>query len=222
MKFEIKQGHVIEVLKEMPAASVPPRDAKGRFIKGYNYNPNGRFKAGSQKRWPRKPHWDKQWLYKEYVAEKRSMLDIAKECGVTENAIQNMVTKLGIPTRSTSEIRAMKHWGQSGSNNPMYGRFGPANPNYKGGAGLPYRQHLYSRPAWRRLRREVLTRDGGCRRCGSRTALQLHHIEPMYSAPLLATDPNNVICLCRRCHKQVTNNEKWWRKRLFALLRERD
>lgn len=199
----------------------PPRDNRGRFLKGYRYNTHTEFKPGTHRRWPKKPHWDYNWLYEEYVNKERSMREIAEECGVTENAVWFFVKKFAIPTRKMQEIRKKKHWGASGEDNPMYGKRGHLNPNYRGG-NTPYRQHVYSRRDWRNLRRRVRYRDKGqCRLCGISGNLEMHHIVPVCKCPLLIADQNNVVMLCKKCHKRVGKNPNRWARRLFAIITER-
>jgi len=55
---------------------------------------------------------------------------------------------------------------------------------------------FWTSPEWRRVRAEVIRRDGDeCRRCGSRERLTVHH--ETYAAPL---DPTTCVTLCARCH----------------------
>lgn len=92
----------------------------------------GRFKKGEHWRKP-KPHWEREWLRIEYCEKGRSAGDIAVQAGCTECNIYFWLKKHGIPRRSISEARAKKHWGASGSANPMYGRRGAENPHWRGG-----------------------------------------------------------------------------------------
>lgn len=81
----------------------------------------GRFKSGTYWRKPR-PFWDKSWLTKEYLPNKRSAREIAEEFGVGETAILFWINKYGIKTRTISETRSFKKWGSCGETNPMFGR----------------------------------------------------------------------------------------------------
>ncbi len=107
------------------------RDSKGRFVKGEHWR-------------PKRPYWNREWLYNEYVIRGRSSSEIAADWSVTDNAICFWLEKLNIPTRSISEGRKLKHWGQSGKSNPMYNRHGEENPNWKGGATAD-RQAFYDK-----------------------------------------------------------------------------
>ncbi len=56
--------------------------------------------------------------------------------------------------------------------------------------------------AWRRLRRQVLTRDGyRCTRCGTRDGLEVHHRVPVTNGG--EDTIANTITLCRDCHAQT-------------------
>jgi len=57
------------------------------------------------------------------------------------------------------------------------------------------------RPEFRRL---VMERDGyKCIKCGSTEELHCHHIIPTMVEPLLSTDIDNCIILCKNCHIEV-------------------
>jgi 5-methylcytosine-specific restriction endonuclease McrA len=53
-------------------------------------------------------------------------------------------------------------------------------------------------PVPRKVRQEVLQRDGRCMICGRTTSLHIHHINP--GKPSTA---DNLITLCRACHQAV-------------------
>ena len=182
-------------------------------------SPNrGRFQKGQHWR-PRRPWWDRDWLDAEYLGRRRSAAEIAHEYGVTENAILFWLKKHGIETRTVSQVRAFKYWGAMGENNPMYGKRGALNGNWKGGQ-TPARQVLYASTAWRAVERRVKRRDLCCQLCRGTDALEIHHIEPFARAPLLALEIGNLIRLCVGCHRKVGRRVLWWRAKLFQILRE--
>lgn len=102
----------------------------------------GRFQNGQHWR-PRKPWWDREWLVGQYAGLGKSAGDIADEWHVNRNTILFWLEKHGIACRSVSEARARKHWGVSGADNPMWGRFGDLNPRWSGGSA-PERQAFYA------------------------------------------------------------------------------
>lgn len=165
-----------------------------------------------------KPWWDRAWLEAEYIAKCRSASEIAAEGGCTENNILYWLYKHGIPRRSVSEARKLKRWETpSGQANPMYGRRGYLNPNWKGGL-TPARQGVYGSSLWRAVARRVRSRDKVCRLCGNGDRCEIHHIISFSSAPLLVLHEENLILLCYGCHKKIYGQERRWEKRLLRLV----
>lgn len=182
------------------------REKNGRFGKGFHPSPDTEFKKGEHWRNP-KPYWNKEWLSREYIENKKSAIQIALEQKCHEGNILYFLKKLNIKTRSVSEIRKIKHWGSSGKKNPMFGKFGKLNPNWNGG-GTPERQCAYTRWAWKELAKEILKRDGyKCRKCGAnykqKSKLVVHHIKPWAKYSELRFKPNNLLTLCEICHKKI-------------------
>jgi 5-methylcytosine-specific restriction endonuclease McrA len=65
-----------------------------------------------------------------------------------------------------------------------------------------YEAYLQS-PHWKRLRRRVLERDQcRCRRCNSKTRLQIHHLTYIRIGKELLED---LLTLCNDCHKRAHN-----------------
>ena len=75
------------------------------------------------------------------------------------------------------------------------------------------RTNNYNNAEWRRLRMEVLKRDGyQCCQCGATAAesgypLEIHHIIPPKGNTQLFYDINNCIVLCKVCHARITQQE---------------
>lgn len=75
-------------------------------------------------------------------------------------------------------------------------------------------QAFYTSPEWRRFRRDMILRDGGCdmalpdREIADGDILVLHHINPLTvedveeRSPALF-DPENVVCVSDRTHKAI-------------------
>lgn len=189
---------------------------KGQIVKGERIGRATEFKPGQHWR-PRKPWWDRAWLVNEYVTHKRSAGDIAREYGVTDSAIQFWLRKHGIQARDVSAARAVKHWGVEGESNPMHGKRGILNPNWKGGL-TPLRQEIYAKSEWKAFAKAVRKRDKACRLCGGSKDLHIHHIDPFSQAPLLVMDMGNVILLCKVCHQKMQGKERRWKRKLFNIL----
>lgn len=55
--------------------------------------------------------------------------------------------------------------------------------------------------SFRLLRHSILRRDGWRCQCGSRVGLEVHHITPR--SRLGRDAEENLIALCRECHRQI-------------------
>jgi hypothetical protein len=177
----------------------------GRIKKGERRSPATEFKPGQHWRKPQ-AFRDKDWLEREYVQNRRSCGDIAREFGVTDESVIYWLRKHDIPRRSVAEARAVKHWGSPGPANGMYGKRGAQVPNWQGGIS-PLRQAFYSSGDWKRAARIVGARDKGiCRRCGKgplgRWDSHIHHVIP-FGIESCRADPDNLVTLCRECHAFV-------------------
>ena len=53
---------------------------------------------------------------------------------------------------------------------------------------------------WRKVSRQIRTRDGACVDCGTTEGLTVHHLTPVRVAPELGLDPDNLVTVCRSCH----------------------
>lgn len=181
------------------------RDPKGRFVKGTHWR-------------PRKAHWDRDWLVREYVERQRSAADIAADQGCGENNILYWLAKHGISARDMATIRKDKKWGSVGATNPMFGRFGALNSNYVDGSS-PERQRLYVRAEGRAFLRAVYERDAyRCARCGTGKtrprSLHAHHIRPWAGNPALRFDLANAVTVCRPCHGWIHSKQNTGREYL--------
>lgn len=172
---------------------------------------DGKFKPGHHWREPR-PWWNKKWLYDQYIVCQRSASEIAQEAGITENAILYWLHKHKIKRRTISEARAVKHWGASGSDNPMWNKFGELNPNWKGGV-TSERQAFYISQEWKDVCSATWKRDNAtCQRCGlhkddrNDMPFHIHHIVTFANEELRA-DIDNLVLLCEACHQFVHSSE---------------
>ena len=177
----------------------------GRFVKGQHWRIHKAFR-------------DRAYLLRQYVDLKRSCSEIACDFGVTEAAILFWLRKHDIKRRDVSGARAVKHWGSFGERNPMHGKTGILNPNWRGGL-TPARQTIYASSQWKQAARAVRKRDKTCRLCGSGANTEIHHIEPFSCCPLLVMDVGNMILLCDDCHKKLRGKERRWRRKLYSILK---
>ena len=177
----------------------------------------GRFQAGETRKSPQ-PWWDRTWLEHEYIVLGRSAAEIADVSGCCGNNILYWLAKHDIRRRTIRETRVVKHWSTpSGPANPMYGRIGALNPNWRGGLS-PLRQRIYASSKWKAFSSAVRKRDRVCRLCTSTRQMEIHHIHPFWQAPSLFMNIDNVILLCRICHQKMKGREGEWSTRLFSLL----
>jgi hypothetical protein len=181
-------------LKQNSPNAVLNRGNKGQFKKCTHWRPHAIFR-------------ERDYLDREYSIKQRSASDIAKEHGVTENAILFWISKHGIKTRTVSETRAIKHWGANGESNPMFGRCGSANPRWIDGSS-PERQKMYARSFWKDLIKLVYSRDGyKCQKCGSphtyKNRLHAHHVKPWAGNVDTRFDLANIITVCQSCHNWI-------------------
>lgn len=176
------------------------RNSKGQFVKGFRASPETEFKKGEHWR-ERKDHWDYNWLFGEYVTNRRSALDIANQQSCTEGNILIWLRKYNIPRRDTKTIRKMKHWGSPGKENGMYRRTGERSSNWKGGT-TPERQAFCNSEEWKTVSNLVWRRDKGkCQRCLDKGE-HLHHIIS-FRVTELRSDINNLVLVCKICHHWI-------------------
>lgn len=168
---------------------------------------SGQFKKGQ--------HWrehvvfrEKDWLIENYVLKKRSAGEIAAEFSVTDAAILFWLRKHGIQRRTVSEARGFKHWGLSGSDNPMWNRLGELSPRWLGGVTAE-RQAFYASQEWKSVCSEVWKRDKAtCQRCGLvrdtdlGIPFHIHHVTS-FAVKALRAEASNLLLVCEPCHQWI-------------------
>ena len=219
------QKYVVEGLGTYRIANLVDRNPKQvwHWLKGYNIptrslwdgqkmprerglSQRKRLRAKLDPRESSLLYTDRDWLSQQYIQQKQSAADMAREAGCSGNTILNWLERFQIPRRSISETRTVKHWGASGEDNPMYGLCGADNPNWRGGS-TPERQAFYASIEWCKVAQKVWRRDKGmCQRCHARQAgnraMHIHHIAP-FRVKKLRCKLDNLILLCQECHHWV-------------------
>lgn len=213
----LHQKYVVEELSTYQIGKLVSRDPKQvwRWIKDYGI-PLREREWSIEPDLENRPYQHPGWLWVEYFFNGRSAEDIAQEFGVDKNNIYHFLKKAGIPRRTMSESRAIKHWGAEGPANPMFGIRGAAHPNWKGG-NIPERLAFYSSYEWRKAFKAVWKRDRErCQHCEityqEGATLEVHHIVPFAVVELRAV-VSNLVLLCTSCHDFVHGKENT--KRLF-------
>ena len=82
----------------------------------------------------------------------------------------------------------------------------------------------YDDPVYREWRLRVLKRDKfKCQMplCNAKKNLQVHHIQKWSSASMLRYEVSNGICLCRKCHQEVTRNEVYYQGLFMDIVRKK-
>jgi hypothetical protein len=154
------------------------------------------------------------WLAKQYLVDRKSLREIAASLNTTYTTIKRWLWKFGIPTRSVSEARSIKRWGQFGPANPMWGKNGALSPRWKGGKSNE-RALFITTQQWKKARAQVWKRDKEtCQRCNKKRTKEtkkpkdfhIHHIVRFAIKHLRAT-PSNLVLLCKKCHEFVHSKQ---------------
>ena len=162
---------------------------------------------------------DRDWLHEQYVVKNLEQEAIAKLAGVSHHTIRAWVRRQGLqkPMGSWTKGRAPWNkakrykagWSHSSEAKALFRRqkLGANNPQWRGGI-TP--RALVIRRGMKDLRPRVFARDNyQCRLCGIVSKqLDAHHILPIWARPDLALDMNNLVTLCRPCHKQKVNTHE--------------
>lgn len=155
-------------------------------------------------------HRNPSWLAKQYLVNKKSLREIAEMTEVPFRTIKRWLDKFGIPLRSQSESRSVKYWAEVGPANPMWGKLGALNSNWKGGLATE-RDTFYSTQKWKKTRAKVWKRDNAtCQRCNKkrehktnkRNNFHIHHIKS-FAIKHLRAKLSNLVLLCKKCHEFV-------------------
>lgn len=137
------------------------------------------------------PYHAPDWLREQYEVQRKTLQEIADECGVNRSVIRKFLVKFGIPARDRSESR-------------MGRKVGEQNPAWRGGIA----QWDYASD-WKAIARKVRDRDEWtCQFCGEQRkrwghSLHVHHID----GNKLNNDQGNLISLCAICHRQAHRGE---------------
>jgi hypothetical protein len=62
---------------------------------------------------------------------------------------------------------------------------------------------------WQTVRKYFLVEHTSCEGCGATKRLEAHHCVPYHLDKAKELDPDNLICLCRRCHLFIGHLDNW-------------
>ena len=68
---------------------------------------------------------------------------------------------------------------------------------------------LEGRKRWLELKSKVLYWNDKCEICGSDRMLEVHHIKPRHTYPELSQDIENLMVVCKDCHKDLHKEDKY-------------
>jgi hypothetical protein len=136
-----------------------------------------------------------EWLREQYEGRKRTVNDIAQECGVHGATVRKFMSKFNIAARPQAESLVLSG-AVRGSNNPAW-KGGIANWSYA--------------PGWKRIARSIRKRDNyTCQMCGTQfpktsKLLHVHHKD----GDKFNNEPSNLETVCATCHPKGKRREGW-------------
>ena len=71
------------------------------------------------------------------------------------------------------------------------------------------REKLYSTPEWKKIEKEIIKRDKGCKICFTKDDLIVHHKN--HYADGGSNEESNLITLCKKHHGQVHTLERFYK-----------
>jgi thymidylate synthase (FAD) len=159
---------------------------------------------------------DAAWLREQYVVKNMDQVTIAKLAGVSPHTIRSWVRKHGLQKSLGSWTIGVTPWNKGKRYSPGWRhtletrqqlalqKQGAQNPQWRGGIT---RYAIQIRRGMKELRPKVFARDHYCcQLCGTISKqLDAHHIIPVWARPDLVLDLDNLVTLCRRCHKRKVN-----------------
>lgn len=159
---------------------------------------------------------DREWLRHHYVDNNLDLRTMAELAGVSPHTIRSWIRKHGLQKPLGSWTVGVEPWNKgkrytAGWRHSLATRanlrkqkLGASNPQWRGGVTSGA---LQIRKGMEELRLQVFARDGyRCRLCGHKSAqLEAHHIIPIWARLDLALDIDNIVTLCRTCHRAKVN-----------------
>ena len=163
------------------------------------------------------PHKDKAWLDQQYNELKRSIDDIAQECGVSYHTIRKWIRAFGIQHAKGGRSKKPWNMGRSYRLGPRVldaawresnrrARGGPASNFWRGGMSSE-RENI---GRWTTQRARFIHERNGwtCQLCFQKAVdPHCHHIVPVWADLSLARCDDNLTTLCAPCHQSIHGKE---------------
>jgi len=154
-----------------------------------------------------KPTWNKGVKCPPLSKEHRQKISIKTKEALASPEVRQKLRDARAKLIITNETKKKLSKSLSGKHNPMFGRTGNKNPNWKGGVSYWRKQH-YQEPKYKKWHAAVLKRDiYECKMCGQKKTvkgiLHVHHIRSFAKYPKIRHDLENGIVLCKSCHQFI-------------------
>jgi hypothetical protein len=170
----------------------------------------------------------KDWLYQQYVLSERTTYEIANDVGCKASCVQRKLKKYNIPVRSSrsrpgkkypvsEDVRrirkelAKKNFAgldKSGQNNPMWGRRGSSNPQWKGGVSFEPYCHKFTKELKEEVRSEFGRKCFLCDVPENGSKLHVHHAD--YNKGQGCGQRWCLVPLCRSCHAKTNHHRHYY------------
>lgn len=161
---------------------------------------------------------ERLWLKKHYHSLKLEQEQIAAIAGVSKHTIRSWIRKHGLQKPAGSWARGRIPWNKGRKYRAGWThstetkkrlselKQGGRNPQWRGGIT---RSAVSIRQPINHIKGEIFERDGfACRMCGQHSKkLTVHHVMPIWAAPHLAHERDNMVTLCSSCHRAINGRE---------------
>ena len=162
---------------------------------------------------------DRDWLQEHYITKGLSHEDMASIAGVSKHTIRAWIRKHGLqkplgswtigvsPWNTGKRYKAKVAFTQERRTKISEHMKGEKSHQWKGGIT---RESIVVRKNVEKLRLDTYVRDNyTCRLCGQNSnKLTIHHVLPIWARVDLASEPDNLVTLCRSCHLKVNHHEE--------------
>jgi len=161
---------------------------------------------------------DRGWLKRHYHLLSLEQGEIANIAGVSKHTVRSWIRRHGLQKPLGSWTKGSRPWNKNRKYRAGWThdeatkkrlseqKSGEKNPQWRGGIT---KRAISIRQPLNKVKGEVFKRDDfACRLCGNNSKrLTVHHVLPIWAAPQLAYDMDNLVTLCSSCHRSIGNRE---------------